>query len=282
MAGVPPVKNEAFTFYCALTSQANTDIFQANPTLAAGDVQVSIDGGAFNNLGSLPTVSPAAGEQVEAILTAGEMNGDVIGVLFSDVAGNEWQDLYIEMFTDSQQIGDIPTAATIATAVWAAGTRTLTAFGTLAADVWAYATRTLTQSASQVAAAVQGSDISVNSYVTWSIALTSIGDISDRTALYFTAKKNPEEDTDAQSIVQIEETLGLLYIGGAAASLAANGSITVADAVAGDITITVNASVTGLRRQGGRYGVKKVTATGVTAMCEGSFEIDAPPGRAVV
>jgi hypothetical protein len=37
-----------------------------------------------------------------------------------------------------------PDTASIATAVWAAGTRTLTGFGTLAADIWGYATRTLT------------------------------------------------------------------------------------------------------------------------------------------
>lgn len=34
--------------------------------------------------------------------------------------------------------------ADVAAAVWAAGTRTLSSFGTLIADVWAYATRTLT------------------------------------------------------------------------------------------------------------------------------------------
>lgn len=37
-----------------------------------------------------------------------------------------------------------PTAAEVATAVWAAGARTLTSFGTLVADVWAAGSRTLT------------------------------------------------------------------------------------------------------------------------------------------
>jgi hypothetical protein len=45
-------------------------------------------------------------------------------------------------------VGDIPTAAAIATAVWGAGSRTLTGFGTLVADVtsavWAAGSRTLT------------------------------------------------------------------------------------------------------------------------------------------
>lgn len=107
MAGVPPLKGAAFTFYVSLTSQADTDIFQVNPTLAAGDVTVSTDGGALNNITTLPDVLPLLGKQVRVRLSAAEMNGDVIGVVFCDAAGNEWQDLYIEIFTDTQQIGDL-------------------------------------------------------------------------------------------------------------------------------------------------------------------------------
>jgi hypothetical protein len=51
-------------------------------------------------------------------------------------------------------VSDIPSAAAIAAAVWAAGTRTLTSFGTLAADVWAVATRTLTTSSGPTAAQI--------------------------------------------------------------------------------------------------------------------------------
>ena len=266
MAGVPPVIGEAFTFYCALTSQADTDVFQTNPTLAAGDAQVSIDGGAFNNLTALPTVSPAGGEQVEAVLSTAEMNGDVITVLFSDVAGDEWQDLLIEMFTDTQQIGDIPTAAAIATAA--------------ATSVWAYGTRTLTQSATQVAAVVQGSDIAVNSYNTWTIAITGVGSIADRTELYFTVKQDLEDDADASSILQVSEGTGLLFIDGAA-GVAGNASITVTDAAAGNFTVVVSASVTRIGAKTCRYGVKKITATTVVTMAEGSFSVDAPPARAI-
>jgi len=47
--------------------------------------------------------------------------------------------------------GDVPTAADVATAVWAAGARTLTSFGTLASDaataVWSAAVRSLTDKA---------------------------------------------------------------------------------------------------------------------------------------
>jgi hypothetical protein len=137
MAGVPPIKGEAFTFTCALTSQADTDTFQANPTLAAGDVQVSIDGGAFANLTTLPTVSPAAGRQVEISLSAAEMNGDVIGVLFHDAAGDEWQDLYVEIFTDTQQTGDLCASGAGTTAVTYTLTSSVAPNPPIAdADIW--------------------------------------------------------------------------------------------------------------------------------------------------
>jgi hypothetical protein len=70
MAGVPPKKNTAFTLYTSVVSVADTTIMQANPTIAAGDFQVSIDGGALNNPATLPVVSPAASKQIEIALSA--------------------------------------------------------------------------------------------------------------------------------------------------------------------------------------------------------------------
>ena len=65
-------------------------------------------------------------------------------------------------------VAALPSASTIASAVWASGSRTLTSFGTLVADIWAYATRTLTSGAFSAA--------SVWDYLTSSISTTgSIG-----------------------------------------------------------------------------------------------------------
>ena len=47
--------------------------------------------------------------------------------------------------------GDIPSASTIATTVWASGSRTLTSFGTLVADIWANGSRTLSSFGTLVA-----------------------------------------------------------------------------------------------------------------------------------
>jgi len=106
MAGQPAVKGQPFTFYAYLTSQANTNIFQVNPTLAAGDVLVSVDGGALDPITVLPTVVPAGGPQVQVNLAGAEV-GDMTAVWFHDVLGGEWQDVTYIVGTDIQQIGDL-------------------------------------------------------------------------------------------------------------------------------------------------------------------------------
>ena len=108
----PPKKNAAHTFGVGLLSRANPDVFQTNPTLAAGDVKVSIDFGAFANLTTLPVVTPAGSEQVKVDLSAAEMNGNKIGILFRDAAGAEWSDLYIELETVAAQMDDLVRSTT--------------------------------------------------------------------------------------------------------------------------------------------------------------------------
>lgn len=102
-----PKRAAAFSFYVALTSQADTKLFQANPTLAAGDVKVSIDGGAFANVTDIPVVTPAAGRLVAVTLTAAEMTGDNIQVQFVDAAGAEWCDLVVNIQTTVRQVDDL-------------------------------------------------------------------------------------------------------------------------------------------------------------------------------
>lgn len=103
----PPKKNAAFRCFVALISQANTKVMQSTPTLAIGDVKVSIDGGALANLTTLPVVTPAAGKLVQVDLSAAEMNGDNITLVFSDAAGAEWCDLVLNLQTTARQIDDL-------------------------------------------------------------------------------------------------------------------------------------------------------------------------------
>jgi hypothetical protein len=106
----PPKKNTALIFYTSLTSQADPRLLQANPTLATGDVKVSIDGGALANLATLPSVSPASSVMVKVSLSAAEMNGDNITVVFRDAAGAEWGDQEVVLQTAANQFDDIATA----------------------------------------------------------------------------------------------------------------------------------------------------------------------------
>lgn len=180
----------------------------------------------------------------------------------------------------------IPSAATIATAVWAAGTRTLSSFGTLAADVWAYAARTLTQGTASVIAAVSGTDISVYSGTTWSISLTGLGSLTGYSKLWFTLKSSDSlPDTDA--LLQIEITGGLVRLNGRAYSATTDGSIVITDASAGNITITVKPAATSQLAFASdlNYDIKLLTSGGtVSLMADGvsKFNILPVTTRAIV
>lgn len=104
----PPKKNAAYTFGIGLRSASDGNRLQSSPTISAGDVKVSIDGGSYNNLTNLPAVTPPASKRVQISLIAAEMNGDRISILFSDqTSPPEWQDLLIEIDTSARYIDDL-------------------------------------------------------------------------------------------------------------------------------------------------------------------------------
>lgn len=93
----PPIYGVPYTFYVSLVSQANTKVFQSNPTLAAGDATIAKDGGTAANLTTLPTVAPASGKRVKVELSATEMEAENVTVVLSDVAGAEWCDMTVNI-----------------------------------------------------------------------------------------------------------------------------------------------------------------------------------------
>ena len=96
----PPIKNEDFLIRISLEDFANPGNFKANPTIAAGDFKVDIDGGGLTNLATLASVSPAASVLVLVTLSAAEMNGDVITLVCIDqTSPKEWSDLVISIPT---------------------------------------------------------------------------------------------------------------------------------------------------------------------------------------
>jgi hypothetical protein len=109
---VPAKRAVEYIFYVSLVQQADTKLLQGTPTLAAGDVTISKDGGAFANLTTLPTVTPAAGKSVKVTVSATEMTADNVLIVFSDAAGAQWCDLSINIQTAARQIDDLAFPAT--------------------------------------------------------------------------------------------------------------------------------------------------------------------------
>lgn len=134
-----------------------------------------------------------------------------------------------------------------------------------------------------IASQVVGSTITVPRGDTLSAALTDIGDLTNYSKLWFTVKDD-ESDTDATSLIQIEKTAGLLYINGTAASVSANGSITINDEPTGDVTIILAAVELAKLSPGQyRYDIQILRSTGiaVSTLTNGTFIISADYTRAV-
>lgn len=89
----PPVKGEDFKIRIGVDSMSADGTFQSNPTIAAGDFKVDIDGAGYNNLSTLPSVSPSGSTDILLTLSSSEMNGDVITVTGIDqTSPKEWAD----------------------------------------------------------------------------------------------------------------------------------------------------------------------------------------------
>ena len=88
-----PIKGQAYEFFMSLTDINDPAFFINNPTLAAGDFKVSVDGGALSNLSTLPAVTPIGSSIVKFNLSAIEMSGDKVVVTGKDAAGEEWGDI---------------------------------------------------------------------------------------------------------------------------------------------------------------------------------------------
>ena len=287
-SSVPPIKGSAYTTYISLISQADSDIFQKSVSLVAGDVKVSKDGAGENNIATLPVEIGTSGVLAVA-LNGTEMTADTVTVRFCDAAGDEWCDALLVLHTAAQSLDTVDTnvdsiladtgtdgvvlaanaitAAKIATDAITSDELAATATAEIAAAAWAYGTRTLTQSASSVATAIEGSVITIHRGDSFSVSFTALGDISGRSKLWFTVKENPA-DADAASVIQIEETAGLVYLNATDASTrAANGVITVTDAVAGDLTITLDEVETDDLSPETRlfYDVQMLTAAGAVS-----------------
>lgn len=125
-----------------------------------------------------------------------------------------------------------------------------------------------------VVSVIAGGRITVRPYTTWTINISGLGSLVGRTKLWFDVKDDPATQDDDASFLRVEETAGLQRINGAA-GVGANATLVVTDAVAGNITVTVNKSQTGIPPRAGRvWQVKMGIAAGAdTVITEGEFNV---------
>ena len=287
---VTPKKNSAYIVYVSLLSQADTKLMQSNPTLATGDVKVSIDGGAFANLATLPVVTPASGSAVKVALSADEMNGDNIIVRFLDAAGSEWCDLTLSIQTTAQTLDELDT---IVDAIVADTNELQTddVPGLISAMIGADADtlETLSDQLDGVTVSVQavtatvaaGSALTVYRGTTWTMSVSGMGSLAAYDTIYMTAKTDLS-GADSSALFQVyNNASGLLYFNGAAPIAASNGVVTVG---ATSIVVTVQeAETAGAPLGTHHYDVKGIDDNGsVVLLATGSITVLADVTRAIV
>lgn len=123
---LPVVKNgtAGATFYIGLLDMGISGSYLGNPTLDAGDVQISLDGGSFSNLATLPVVAPSGGHWVKVVLSQAETNADNISIQFIDQsAPKAFCDCFISIQTAARRFDDLsfPVTSGRGTAVDATG-----------------------------------------------------------------------------------------------------------------------------------------------------------------
>jgi hypothetical protein len=188
----PCIPGSAFTFPAFLFRQDNAQLIQINPTLTTADVLISVDGGGYTSVDSLPVEVGSTGE-LTVTLNALETTGATkyINVKFSDVAGGEWCDVIYVIETEQAKSLSVAVSATVAASV---------SSGSLAIET----ANTFRQS----------------------ITSTLAADLSAATKLWL-AIKSSEIVGDAASTIFVEKTGGLTVVNGAPYATIANGSLTV-------------------------------------------------------
>lgn len=98
-------KGVAANFYFPLVT-AGSDDWKTTPTIAAGDIKISKDGGALANPATLPAESPAGSGLVKVALSGTEMNANCIAIKAHDAAGAEWKDTGQVVYTTGNYLLD--------------------------------------------------------------------------------------------------------------------------------------------------------------------------------
>ena len=145
-------------------------------------------------------------------------------------------------------------------------------------DVYSFASdNTVNVSVTDVVPA-NGGQINIVRGDTAVFSLTGLGDLSNLSKLYFTVKAK-DTDPDSGSIIQIELAAGLLVFLGAVALTPADATITIDDALVGNITVMLSAVETTQLITPTAYGfdvqIVRTASTPVSTLAIGKFAVHA-------
>jgi len=147
------------------------------------------------------------------------------------------EDVVSEVYVSSRGTAD-PGDAMALTAVALA--QIVAGISAILCNVWNCARRTLTMPITLLKSMLRGEKLELLRGDTLDLPILALGDLTTATELWFTVKKQLS-DPDTASEIQISLTGGLLAIAGAPAATPANGSITIDDLAAGNVTIALTA-----------------------------------------
>lgn len=143
----------------------------------------------------------------------------------------------------------------------------------IAEAVWANSERTLTQPVIVGTVPSSTNLLVVHCGDSYSISITGLGDISNRSKLWFTVKSELD-DTDNDAVLQITESGGLIRVNGEAPGSSSIASITVDNETLGNITIALDETLTRLLAIGELkfYDIQVLRSTGaVNTLVQGTL-----------
>lgn len=257
-AGETGIGSPTILLYCHIG-----DVVQVYVDGLAGDVACN----GFIEVIELDYLLLAADALTAAALDTSAVN-EIVAAIVADAyfAGitslADWLGALAGMTTDAATLAEIN--ATTAGATYNNTTDSLEALRN-----WLSAATTIS-----AVSVIAGGRITVRPYSTWTISVSGVGSLVGRTSLWFGVKDDPAIQADASSFLQVEETAGLQYINGAV-GVGANATLVVTDPVAGNFTVTVNKSQTGVPPCDGRVWQLKMGIAGGadTIIAEGEFNV---------
>lgn len=252
---------------------AGTATRKSGATLAAGDVKVCLHTAGAWSVANPTTATPTeiGTTGLYALpLTIAELTPDntqyPIIIAAHDVAGAQWDDQQIAIRVYDADFDDL-----------------------MPSQVWAYADRALTQYATADTTGASGDTITARRGDTMAVSLTGLGDISSVDKIWFTVKRDANTP-DAKAILMIckittPASNKIVYINGAAAGTDEDkGSITIDDALTGDITINLDAEIAAVLPAHNAlvYDVQVLDGSDVDTLAEGTFKLLADVTLAVI